>query len=396
MADKDGNISVASNSLAMILRYSSKKEVLGLNMAEKLYENKSDRRDFLKKLTQEGRVEGYPVNMVCKDGTRVVLSAHSTLLCDEKGEPIGVEGILEEVSQEKPVTKSKERPVPDLVPIDENAESNFDGLMKDPLTGLYNYQYFMICLNAEIKRVERLFHPTCLMMIDLDNFSDYNQKNGRPKGDELLKTVAGLLKENLRTTDILCRQAQDQFLAILLETKKDEAVDLVQEGQGFYSGSPEGQKHHLQHRDVPLYSRHDRPGVFSAGQCRAVYGQGKRQERSLSLRIRVMDETMKEGAIMYKDVINRIRQKAMQDPKMIIFPETEDLRVLKAVEIIRREGIAQPLLLAKEDMDLFQKEKFAYLLYECRKNKGMTLEESPRAYGGPAFLRGHDAALRLC
>jgi diguanylate cyclase (GGDEF)-like protein/PAS domain S-box-containing protein len=226
VADKNGNISVASNSLAMMLRYSSKKEVLGLNMAEKLYENKSDRGEFLKKLTEEGRVEGYAVNMICKDGTRVVLSAHSTLLCDEKGEPIGVEGILEEVAQEKTTTKAKERPVPDLVPIDENAEGNFDGLMKDPLTGLYNYQYFMICLNAEIKRVERLFHPTCLMMIDLDNFSNYNQKNGRPKGDELLKIVAGLLKENLRTTDILCRQAQDQFLVILLETKKDEALDL--------------------------------------------------------------------------------------------------------------------------------------------------------------------------
>ena len=225
-ADKDGNISVASNSLAAILRYSSKKEVQGLNMAEKLYENKSDRKEFLKKLAQEGRVEGYAVKMVCKDGTRVVLSANSTMLCDEKGEPIGVEGILEEVAQEKTSRKTKERPVPDLVPIDEHAESNFDGLIKDPLTGLYNYQYFMICLNAEIKRVERLFHPTCLMMIDLDNFSKYNQKNGRQKGDELLKTVAGLLKENLRTTDILCRQAQDQFLVILLETKKDEAVIL--------------------------------------------------------------------------------------------------------------------------------------------------------------------------
>lgn len=226
VADKDGNISMVSNSLVTILRYPSKKEVLGLNMAEKLYENKLDRREFLKKLMAEGQVEGYPVNMLCKDGTRIVLSAHSTLLCDEKGEPIGVEGILEEVPQEKPVTKSKERPVPDLVPIDEHVEGNFDGLMKDQLTGLYNYQYFMICLNAEIRRVERLFHPTCMMMIDIDNFSDYNQKNGRPKGDELLKTVAGLLKENLRTTDILCRQAQDQFLAILLETKKDEALDL--------------------------------------------------------------------------------------------------------------------------------------------------------------------------
>ncbi len=231
VADKDGNISVVSNSLARILHYSSEKEVLGLNMAERLYENKSDRKEFLKKLAQEGRVEGYAVKMVCKDGARVVLSAHSTLLLDEKGEPIGVEGILEEVTPEKTARRSKERQVPDLIPINENADRSFDGLMKDLLTGLYNYQYFMICLNAEIKRVERLFHPTCLMMIDLDNFSDYNQKNGRPQGDELLKTVAGLLKESLRTTDILCRQSQDQFLAILLETPKEEGLALAKKAK---------------------------------------------------------------------------------------------------------------------------------------------------------------------
>ena len=79
---------------------------------------------------------------------------------------------------------------------------------------------------------------------------------------------------------------------------------------------------------------------------------------------------------MYKDVINRIRHKAAQDPKRIIFPETEDPRVLEAVEIIRSEGIAQPLLMPKEDMDLFEKEKFAYLLYEYHKNKGLTLEKA--------------------
>ena len=285
VADKDGNISMVSNSLAMILRYPSKKEVLGLNMAEKLYENKPDRREFLKKLTAEGQVEGYPVNMVCKDGTRVVLSAHSTLLCDEKGEPIGVEGILEEVPQEKPVTKSKERPVPDLVPIDENVEGNFDGLMKDQLTGLYNYQYFMICLNAEIKRVERLFHPTCLMMIDVDNFSDYNQKNGRQKGDELLKTVAGLIKREFTYDGYSLPSGPGPIFSYPSGDQEGRGFGSVQESQGLYSGCPKGQKHHLQHGDVPLYSRHDRPGVFSAGQCRAVYGQGKRQERSLSLRL---------------------------------------------------------------------------------------------------------------
>ncbi len=79
---------------------------------------------------------------------------------------------------------------------------------------------------------------------------------------------------------------------------------------------------------------------------------------------------------MYMDVINRIREKAKQDPKRIIFPETNDPRVLEAVEIIRAEGIAEPLLFAKEDMDPFQQEQFANLLYEYLKNKGMTLEKA--------------------
>jgi diguanylate cyclase (GGDEF)-like protein len=82
-------------------------------------------------------------------------------------------------------------------------------------------------MDAEIRRVERVFHPLCLMMIDLDNFRVYNDKNGREKGDDLLKKVAGLLKENVRSTEIFCRQAQDQFLVLLPETKKDEALALA-------------------------------------------------------------------------------------------------------------------------------------------------------------------------
>ncbi|MBF0331957.1 MAG: sensor domain-containing diguanylate cyclase [Candidatus Omnitrophica bacterium] len=227
MTDQSGMIAVASDSLAKILHYDNKEEVMGLNIAEKLYETKSDRGEFLKKLAQEGHIDGYPVKMVRKDGTRVVLSARSTLLCDENGEPVGVEGILEEVAAEMPAVKSGERHIPDLEPLDHSAAVNFDGSIKEALTGLYNYQYFMNSLDTEIRRVERIFHPTCLMMIDLDNFAAFNEKNGREQGDQLLKIVASLLKKSLRTSDIVCRQSQDQFLALLSETTRDEALALA-------------------------------------------------------------------------------------------------------------------------------------------------------------------------
>lgn len=226
-ADKEGNISLASNSLATLLHYSNKNEVLGLNMAERLYESKEDRVDFLKKILQEGYVEDYTVNMVCKDGSKIILSVSSTLLLDANGEPVGVEGILEEVKQDTPTGKAAERKVPDLIPVDDDALKNFNFLIKDALTDLYSYQYFMTAMLSEIRRIERVFHPTCLMMIDIDNFSKYNQINGREKSDKLLKKFAGLLKENLPMTDIICRQAQDQFLVLLTETKRDEALALA-------------------------------------------------------------------------------------------------------------------------------------------------------------------------
>lgn len=79
---------------------------------------------------------------------------------------------------------------------------------------------------------------------------------------------------------------------------------------------------------------------------------------------------------MYTDVIERLRAKAKSDPRRIIFPETEDARVMEAVDYIRAEGIAEPLLLSQDDMDPAQKEQFAYLLYEHRKARGLTLEKA--------------------
>ncbi|MBF0620002.1 MAG: phosphate acetyltransferase [Candidatus Omnitrophica bacterium] len=79
---------------------------------------------------------------------------------------------------------------------------------------------------------------------------------------------------------------------------------------------------------------------------------------------------------MYRDVIQSIRSKARKDPKTIIFPETEDARVMSAVDYIRAEGIAEPILLSQNDIDPFQQQQFACLLYEAKKGKGMTMAKA--------------------
>ncbi len=96
--------------------------------------------------------------------------------------------------------------------------------MTDPLTGIYNHRYFVASLDREIHRANRYGKPLCLFMIDVDNFKTYNDAYGHLEGDYLLKTVAGILKSNLRVVDIVCRYAGDEFVVILPETDSAEAV----------------------------------------------------------------------------------------------------------------------------------------------------------------------------
>jgi diguanylate cyclase (GGDEF)-like protein/PAS domain S-box-containing protein len=227
VADSNGNISFANQAFARMLGYASRDELIGLNMADRLYERKEDRIQFLKRLDESGYVSDYEIRMVRKDGSKVVISVKSSFVSDHGGAPIGVKGIAEEVAKDKVQGRKKERAVPNIEPRDEAVAQDFRGMIRDPLTGLYNYQYFMTCLDAEIRRVECVFHPMSLMIIDVDGFSAYNEKHGRDQGDALLKTMAEVLKTTLRPCDIICRQASDQFLVALPEIKREEALALA-------------------------------------------------------------------------------------------------------------------------------------------------------------------------
>lgn len=89
----------------------------------------------------------------------------------------------------------------------------------DSLTGLYNHMHFNKSLDQEIKRLKRYPGSLCLMMIDVDNFKDYNDTYGHQEGDAIIKAVAQILSKNLREIDIACRYGGDEFAVILLETK---------------------------------------------------------------------------------------------------------------------------------------------------------------------------------
>jgi diguanylate cyclase (GGDEF)-like protein len=94
----------------------------------------------------------------------------------------------------------------------------------DVLTGLPNRRYFMERLQAEVLRQRRTHQPLSLLLIDADHFKRVNDAHGHAAGDEVLRVLARLLGEIVRTpTDLAARLGGEEFAVLLPDTTVDEA-----------------------------------------------------------------------------------------------------------------------------------------------------------------------------
>ena len=99
----------------------------------------------------------------------------------------------------------------------------------DSLTGLPNRILFNDRYKMAMEESKRYHKKTALIMLDLDNFKDINDKLGHEAGDELLKEVSGRLGNILRQIDTVCRMGGDEFTLLITElSSKVEAEEVVQ------------------------------------------------------------------------------------------------------------------------------------------------------------------------
>jgi diguanylate cyclase (GGDEF)-like protein len=99
--------------------------------------------------------------------------------------------------------------------------------LTDALTGLYNRRFFDLVLNNEVERGRRFNRELAIIMLDIDNFKDYNDTFGHPAGDVALQSVADCLRDGRRDADIVTRIGGDEFALILPETGAKGALQVA-------------------------------------------------------------------------------------------------------------------------------------------------------------------------
>ena len=101
---------------------------------------------------------------------------------------------------------------------------------QDTLTGLFNHDFFQLSLDREIERSRRYGAPFVLALLDVDNFTAYNDKYGKLAGNILLKGIASFISPNrgLRQSDLSARIASDRFAILLVEITLPVAQKVIQ------------------------------------------------------------------------------------------------------------------------------------------------------------------------
>jgi diguanylate cyclase (GGDEF)-like protein len=90
--------------------------------------------------------------------------------------------------------------------------------VRDGLTGCFNRTHAVEVLDAELRRSRRSKLPLSLLMFDLDNFKNINDRHGHLCGDAVLAAIGAIMKSELRGSDVKCRYGGDEFMVILPDT----------------------------------------------------------------------------------------------------------------------------------------------------------------------------------
>lgn len=117
---------------------------------------------------------------------------------------------------------------------------------KDALTGIWNRQAFNDILEREYARWQRYQKPLTMVVWDVDDFKNVNDRFGHSAGDVVLKTIAQIFSKSVRKADFIARFGGEEFVGLFHETDLDNALVLTNEVRQIV------EKTHFQYRGSPV------------------------------------------------------------------------------------------------------------------------------------------------
>lgn len=190
--------------------------------AESEHRARAAARDLLQRWRQGERNDPHlllELEQRHKDGRHIPVEVSITLITNERGDPQALHGVTREISERVQARKTLQAVNQQLRARLEQIETLQDTLreqaLRDSLTGLFNRRYLDEALPLELAQAQRAGESLALVMIDVDHFKQINDTHGHPAGDEVLKALATVLRQQTRAGDILCRYGGEEFIVVL-------------------------------------------------------------------------------------------------------------------------------------------------------------------------------------
>ena len=197
-ATPDGRLLEINPSVVEMFGFTSERKFLKVKTPY-LYKNQDDRLKLMKELEENDLAKNKEFVMKKKDGTSFWASLTSTAVRDKSGRIIYYDTVLENISERKDLEEEVKRLS-----------------ITDELTGVNNRRFFNQNLPDEIKTAERWRSALSLIMIDIDDFKQYNDKYLHLEGDEVLKETAQVIEHVIRKDmDWASRFGGDEFVIVL-------------------------------------------------------------------------------------------------------------------------------------------------------------------------------------
>jgi len=175
-------------------------------------------RDFDPRALPRLHEKNREISLRSADGKRLWMSLDADAQTDSAGNFTGIIGTLSDVTKSVELNHLLTKYQDELYHLS----------VTDPLTGLYNRRHFDSQLEVILSDHLPKNLPVCLLLIDLDGFKFINDTYGHPFGDEVLRTTAQLLKQQVRRNDYIARLAGDEFAMVLKNTDIENATRIAQ------------------------------------------------------------------------------------------------------------------------------------------------------------------------